>query len=300
MVRAWLNKEQKAIMTTQTRAKAGKDGTPAIDLHRFLNDRLTATSPELMVPLLEVFITEIMGTEADGACEAQFGAHADGRANNRNGYRRRSLRTSYGNVALKIPKLRRGSYYPTWLLQQRDNAEERLTAAVSASYLLGVTPARLEGLLADLGVAPFTQEQLTSVAARLDEEVSTARNRPLSRGPYTFVATDALVLQVCEQGAVKEVHTLVALGANGSGVWEILGIDTADQPHDGDSWARFFRSLIARGLSGAKLVTSTARSGLIGLGEANPAQAGALDGRIGGTGAFAPPQLPPHPAISWG
>ena len=100
------------------------------------------------------------------------------------------------------------------------------------------------------------------MAKELDTAVEAFRTRPLDAGPYTFVAADALVLKVREQGRVVNVHALIAVGVNAEGYREILGIDVTTA-EDGAGWLTFLRSLTARGLSGVKLVTSDAHAGLV-------------------------------------
>ncbi len=100
------------------------------------------------------------------------------------------------------------------------------------------------------------------MAKDLDTQVEAFRNRPLDAGPYTFVAADALVLKVRENGRVVNVHALVAVGVNADGYREILGLDVTSA-EDGAGWLTFFRGLVARGLSGVRLVTSDAHAGLV-------------------------------------
>jgi len=100
------------------------------------------------------------------------------------------------------------------------------------------------------------------MAKELDTAVEAFRTRPLDAGPYTFMAADALVLKVREQGRVVNVHALIAVGVNAEGYREILGVDVTTA-EDGAGWLTFLRSLTARGLSGVKLVTSDAHAGLI-------------------------------------
>ena len=111
------------------------------------------------------------------------------------------------------------------------------------------------------------------MAKELDTAVEAFRTRPLDAGPYTFVAADALVLKVREQGRVVNVHALIAVGVNAEGYREILGIDVTTA-EDGAGWLTFLRSLTARGLSGVKLVTSDAHAGLVAAIGATPAGSG--------------------------
>jgi transposase-like protein len=111
------------------------------------------------------------------------------------------------------------------------------------------------------------------MAADLDEQVAAFRTRPLDAGPYLFLAADALVLKVREQGRVVNVHALIAVGVNADGHRELLGLQVSSA-EDGAGWLGFFRDLTARGLSGVALVTSDAHRGLVdAIGAALPGAA---------------------------
>ncbi|MEZ5152520.1 IS256 family transposase [Rhodococcus zopfii] len=233
-----------------------------IDLHQLLEDRLTGASPDLLRELLSTFIHALMSAEADALCGAGYGQRSGDRVNNRNGYRHRDFDTRIGTVDVAIPKLRQGSYFPDWLLQRRKRAERALTSVVATCYLLGVSTRRMEKLVDTLGITSLSKSQVSVMAKDLDEQVEAFRNRPLEQGPYTFVAADALVLKVRENGRVVNVHTLVAVGVNADGYREIRGVDVTSS-EDGAGWLTFFRGLVARGLTGVQLVTSDAHAGLV-------------------------------------
>ena len=218
-----------------------------IDWPTVLADRLTTTSPDVLRELLATFIHALMGAEADALCGAGYGQRSSERTNSRNGYRHRQFDTRTGTMDLAIPKLRQGSYFPDWLLERRKRAERALTTVVATCYLLGVSTRRMDRLVETLGITSLSKA---------------FRTRPLDAGPYTFVAADALVLKVREQGRVVNVHALIAVGVNAEGYREILGIDVTTA-EDGAGWLAFWRSLTARGLSGVKLVTSDAHAGLL-------------------------------------
>jgi len=234
-----------------------------IDLRQLVDDRLTGASPDLLRELLSMFLDALMGAEADALCGAGYGRRSDERVNTRNGYRHRDFDTRVGTLDVAIPKLRQGSYFPDWLLQRRKRAERALTTVVATCYLLGVSTRRMEKLVDTLGITSLSKSQVSVMAKELDEQVEAFRNRPLDQGPYTFVAADALVLKVRENGRVVNVHTLVAVGVNADGYREILGVDVTSA-EDGAGWLAFFRGLVARGLSGVQLVTSDAHAGLVG------------------------------------
>jgi putative transposase len=244
-----------------------------IDVEKLLADQLAIASPDLLRGLLSTFIQALMSAEADAVCGADYGQRGQGRTNRRNGYRHRDFDTRAGTIDVAIPKLRAGSYFPDWLLQRRKRAERALTSVVATCYLLGVSTRRMERLVESLGVTSLSKSQVSVMATELDEAVEAFRARPLDAGPYTFVAADALVLKVRENGRVVGVHTLIAIGVNAEGYREILGVQVSSA-EDGAGWLALFRDLVARGLSGVALVTSDAHPGLVAaIGATLPAAA---------------------------
>jgi transposase-like protein len=182
--------------------------------------------------------------------------------NRRNGYRPREWDTRGGTVELAIPKLRQGSYFPDWLLERRRRSEQALTTVVATSYLLGVSTRRVERLVETLGITRLSKSQVSEMARSLDEQVAAFRSRPLDGGPYTFVWADALTQKTREGGRTVNVHALIAVGVNAEGQREVLGLDVASS-EDGAGWLAFLRGLVARGLTGVRLVTSDAHPGLV-------------------------------------
>jgi putative transposase len=162
-----------------------------------------------------------------------------------------------------IPKLRQGSYFPEWLLERRKRAERALTRVVATCYLLGVSSRRMDKLVQRLGITTLSKSQVSEMAKELNTHVEEFRTRRLDEvGPFTFLAADALVLKVREDGRVVGVHALLATGVNADGHREILGLHVTTA-EDGAGWLDFFRDLVARGLTGVKLVTSDAHAGLV-------------------------------------
>ena len=237
---------------------APKSVDPAV----FLREQLKSASPDLLRQMVKTFADALMSAEADAVCGAPYGERSEERTNSRNGYRNREWDTRAGTVELAIPKLRTGSYFPDWLLQHRRRAEQALVSVVATSYLLGVSTRRVEKLVEQLGVASLSKSQVSEMAAHLDVQVEAFRNRPLDAGPYTFVWVDALTIKVREAGRTVNVHALIAVGVNGDGQREVLGLDVSSQ-EDGAGWLAFLRSLTARGLSGVRLVISDAHRGLV-------------------------------------
>ena len=235
---------------------------PSIDPARLLAEQLDQASPDLLRSMLQTFVNTLLSAEADAVCGAGYGEVSAERVNRRNGYRHRDFDTRTGTLDVAIPKLRQGSYFPEWLLERRKRAEKALTSVVATCYLLGVSTRRMDKLVETLGITGLSKSQVSDMAAELDAHVEEFRTRSLAgEGPFTFVAADALVLKVREGGRVVPVHALVATGVNADGHREILGLHVTSA-EDGAGWLGFFRDLVARGLSGVKLVTSDAHAGL--------------------------------------
>ncbi len=235
---------------------------PSIDPARFLDEQLHQASPDLLRQMLTTFINALLSADADLVCGASYGTVSDDRVNRRNGYRHRDFDTRAGTIDVAIPKLRQGAYFPEWLLERRRRAEAALTTVVATSYLLGVSTRRMDDLVKTLGITGLSKSQVSEMARDLDEQVAAFRTRPLDAGPYTFVAADALMMKVREGGRVVKVACLVATGVNADGYREILGLQVSST-EDGAGWLTFFRDMVARGLSGVKLVTSDAHAGLV-------------------------------------
>jgi putative transposase len=227
----------------------------------WLEEQLSTASPDLLRAMISTFVQTLMGAEADALCGAGYRERSEERTNSRNGYRAREWDTRAGTIELAIPKLRTGSYFPDWLLERRRRAEQALISVVATSYLLGVSTRRMERLVEQLGVSRLSKSQVSEMAKQLDAQVAAFRTRPLDAGPYTFVWIDALTQKVREDGRTVIVHALIATGVNADGHREILGLDVVSS-EDGPGWLAFLRSLVARGLSGVRLVTSDCHSGL--------------------------------------
>ncbi len=222
---------------------------------------LATASPDVLREMIRAFAQQMMDAEVEVRCGAAYGEVSPGRVNSRNGYRMREWDTRAGTVELAIPRLRTGSYFPSFL-EHRRRAERALASVVATSYLLGVSTRRVEKLAASLGVTGLSKSQVSVMAQELDEMVRQFRNRKLDGGPYTFVWIDALTQKVREGGRTVNVHCLIATGVNGGGNREILGIDVTSA-EDGAGWVAFLRGLVARGLAGVRLVTSDDHAGLV-------------------------------------
>ena len=234
-----------------------------VDPAGLLGEALAEASPDLMRSLLQSIINALLSADADAVVGAEYGRPTPGRTAQRNGYRNRPLDTRVGSIGVAIPKLRTGTYFPEWLLERRKRAETALITVVADCYLAGVSTRRMDKLVKTLGIDSLSKSQVSRTATDLDEHVEQFRHRPLdAAGPFTFVAADALTMKVREGGRVINAVVLIATGVNGDGHREDLGLRVATS-ETGAAWNEFFADLVARGLSGVRLVTSDAHQGLV-------------------------------------
>lgn len=241
--------------------------TNNMDALEWLRKHLDEDDNDLVREMVKAFAEKLMAAEVDAICGAGYGEVSPDRVNSRNGYRDRRWDTRAGTVELAIPKLREGSYFPQWLLEPRRRAEKALVAVVADAYLRGVSTRRVDKLVQTMGIEGISKSQVSRMAAELDEMVTEFRNRPLESGPYTYVWADALTQKVREGGRIVNVAVVIAVGVNADGHREVLGVDLITT-EDGAGWLAFFRSLVARGLSGTALVISDAHNGLVAAIEA--------------------------------
>jgi transposase-like protein len=183
------------------------------------------------------------------------------RTGQRNGYRERTWDTRVGTLELRVPRVRDGSFFPS-LLEPRKRAERALVATVREAYVQGVSTRRVDELVKALGLDGISKSQVSQLCQELDAEVERFRSRKLE-GSYPYLWMDATFLKVREGGRVVSMAVVIAVGVNAEGQREILGVDVGPS-EDGAFWLAFLRSLVARGLSGVKLVTSDAHEGLKG------------------------------------
>jgi len=181
------------------------------------------------------------------------------RGGQRNGYRERDWDTRVGTVALRVPRVRDGGFFPS-LLEPRTRAERALLAVVQEAYVEGVSTRRVDDLAKALGMDGISKSQVSRICQALDEEVERFRSRPLT-GAYPYVWLDATFVKVREQGRVVGQAVVLAVGVTADGVREVLGCDIGPS-EDGAFWLGFLRGLVARGLRGVRLVTSDAHEGL--------------------------------------
>lgn len=204
---------------------------------------------------------QIMEAEVCAQIGAGHGERAPGeRATQRNGYRERRWDTRAGSLELFIPKLRQGSYFPSFL-EPRTRAEQALVSVVMESYVNGVSTRKVERLVEQLGIAGMSKSTVSRMCEALDEQVRAFRERPLEgRHPYLWL--DAKVEKVRDpDGRVRRKALVVAYAVHEAGYREVIALDVG-ATESGAFWREFLRSLVARGLAGVELVVSDAHEGL--------------------------------------
>jgi putative transposase len=203
----------------------------------------------------------IMEMEVEEHIGAARHERTEGRSGHRNGYRERTWETRAGAIELKVPRVRDGSYFPS-LLEPRRRAERALSAVVQEAYVHGVSTRKVDEVVKALGMGGISKSRVSTLCQELDEEVERFRNRPLE-GAYPYVWIDATYVKARqEDGRVASMAVVIAVGVKGeTGEREVLGLDVGPS-EDEAFWSAFLRSLVARGLSGVRLVTSDAHRGL--------------------------------------
>ncbi len=201
----------------------------------------------------------LMEAEVEQACGASYCERSPERVTQRNGYRPRTLKTRVGEVELQIPKLRQGSYFPSFL-EPRKVSEQALVACVQEAYVNGLSTRKVDRLVEALGLAGISKDQVSRLCRELDERVHAFRERPLE-GAYPYLWLDAKVEKVRDSGRVQRKALVVAYGVHEQGIREVLAIDVG--PAETEAfWREFLRGLVKRGLAGVQLVVSDAHEGL--------------------------------------
>jgi putative transposase len=201
--------------------------------------------------------------EAEATAVIGAGPHerTEERENYRNGHRPRLLSTKAGDVELKIPKLRQGSFFPQ-ILERRRRIDRALFAVVMEAYVHGVSTRKVDDLVEALGVASgISKSAVSRICAELDRELEVFRARKLDHVAFPYLFCDATYVKGRVNGRVVSRAVVVITGVSANGDREVLGCDVGDS-EDGAFWTAFLRSLRKRGLSGVRLVVSDHHLGL--------------------------------------
>jgi len=214
---------------------------------------------DLLREMIGFSAQRLMELEVESLTGAPHGARAPDRLTHRNGYRERDWETRAGTVELRIPKLRKGSYFPGFL-EPRRMAEKALTAVIQEAYVQGISTRSVDDLVQAMGMSGISKSQVSRLCAEIDDKVQTFLNRPLE-GDWLYVWLDATYVKVRQAGRIVSVAVIIAVGVNADGRREVLGLDIG--PSEAETfWTEFLRKLARRGLRGVQLVISDAHEGL--------------------------------------
>jgi transposase-like protein len=220
---------------------------------------------DLVRESVRLVMQELIETEASERIGADRYERTETRLTDRNGSRPRLLATQAGDVQLRIPKLRRGSFFPV-ILEPRRRIDQALYAVVMEAYVNGVSTRAVDDLVTALGIdSGISKSEVSRICAGLDETVAAFRSRPLHHTTFPYLFLDATYLHVRRTGAggqVTSMAVVIATGVTATGGREVLGVDVGDS-EDEVFWRGFLRSLKERGLHGTQLVISDQHSGLV-------------------------------------
>jgi len=232
----------------------------SINLIEYLSKLALEPDVDFLRESLKVITQLLMEAEVAQMVGAQKYERSEERENYRNGYRERPWATRVGEIRLRIPKLRRGSYFPRWLLEPRRLSEQALLNVIQEAYVQGISTRKVEALVQQLGLEHLDKSKVSRITKALQEEVEGFRNRPLE-GVYPYVFLDALYPKIRVNHRVVSVALVIAIGIREDGRRVILGFAVGAAESEA-FWSEFLRSLVARGLSGVQLVVSDAHQGL--------------------------------------
>jgi putative transposase len=215
---------------------------------------------ELMRRLLTTMLQELVEAEATSVIGAGPHERTQTRTTQRNGTREKTVTTGVGDVTVKIPKTRTGSFFPA-LLAPRRRIDVALHAVVMQAFIEGVSTRRVDDLVIALGGTGISKSEVSRICARLDTEVAAWRTRPLDEQKFPYVFLDATYCKARVAGRVVSQAVVIATGVRADGHREVLGCAVGDSETE-TFWTEFLRDLRGRGLAGVQLVVSDAHSGL--------------------------------------
>ena len=253
-----VSENRSKLLTLRTQHTMALDQSALLDLLAQL--KLTDVSDRVR-SVTESLYQELIDAEATALIGAGKYERTEMRTTQRNGTRARTLTTTAGDLELRIPKLRRGSFFPS-LLERRRRVDKALFAVVMEAYLHGVSTRKVDDLVKALGAdSGISKSEVSRICADLDLQVGAFTGRDLGAMGFPYVFLDATYCKARVNHRVVSQAVVVAVGVAADGRREVLGFDVGDTENE-PFWTEFLRSLKARGLDGVQLVMSDAHTGL--------------------------------------
>jgi putative transposase len=222
----------------------------------------SADGGDLMRRLLATMLQLLVDAEATAFIGAERHERSEARTTQRNGTRDKLVATATGDITVKIPKLRSGSFFPS-LLCPRRRVDVALHAVIMQAWIEGVSTRKVDDLVAALGVeSGISKSEVSRICGQLDTDIAAWRERDLSSQTTPYVFLDATYCKARIGGRVVSQAVVIATGVTADGHREVLGVDVGDSETE-DFWSEFLRSLRDRGLHGVQLVISDAHRGLV-------------------------------------
>lgn len=207
---------------------------------------------------ISILINEAMQIERSRHLKAEPYERSNERQDYSNGFKNKKLRTRIGALDLKIPQVRDGGFYPSFL-EKGLRSERALTLSMAEMYVNGVSTRKVQNIMEQLCGFDVSSSDVSRAAKLLDEELESWRNRPL--GAYRHLFLDARYEKIRHDGYVVDCAILIAIGIGEDGKKDILGI-SAKLSEQEVHWRDFLQDLQQRGLHGTKLIISDAHAGL--------------------------------------
>jgi len=223
-----------------------------------LLEQVSTQGFDVLPELIRIVVNAAMQAERQQHLKAAPYQRTPERETYANGYKPKTVQTRVGNITFSVPQVREGNFYPE-ALEKGLRSERALTLALAEMYVQGVSTRKVKAITEQLCGISVSSTQVSNAASLLDSELEKWRERPLGEYPYLYL--DAYYEQVREDGQVRHLAVLVAVGVNRAGKRDILGVSVSLSEHE-VHWRAFLEQLKTRGLGGVRLIVSDDHAGL--------------------------------------